>query len=234
MNYTSSMAGKHAPLQPKAMPQKRTATLRRKRGPAPTPAPDTRARILDAAELLIQTRGYEGFSYRDIEELVGIRKASVHHHFPAKADLGVAVLQRFRANCRDALARISAETKSARARLEQYVGLFQSTIEDQGKMCLCGILASGYVTLPAEMASELHGAVTEHETWLAEVLRQGQATGETPSAIRPKESARNLFSALEGAMLLARLDGGAARFRSTAREITRPVLSAPQRGRRTP
>jgi len=52
------------------------------------PLSDTAERILDIAQDLIQRRGFNAFSYHDIAAPMGIRKASIHYHFPSKADLG--------------------------------------------------------------------------------------------------------------------------------------------------
>jgi len=68
----------------------RIADIRAPRS-ARAPAPDTATRILDTAERLVQSRGYNGFSYADIAERVGITKASLHHHFETKATLGQAI-----------------------------------------------------------------------------------------------------------------------------------------------
>ncbi|HJT14927.1 MAG TPA: helix-turn-helix domain-containing protein, partial [Dongiaceae bacterium] len=56
---------------------------------------ETRARILDVAQGLIQQRGYNGFSYRDIADEVGIRAPTIHYYFPAKADLAAALVDRY-------------------------------------------------------------------------------------------------------------------------------------------
>src|ERR1700682_1229989 len=58
-------------------------------------APDTSQRILDIAERLVQTRGFNGFSYADIAGTLHVTKASLHYHFPAKADLGRRLIERY-------------------------------------------------------------------------------------------------------------------------------------------
>ena len=42
---------------------------------------DTREKILNSAQGLIQTRSFHGFSFQDIANEVGIRKASLYHYF---------------------------------------------------------------------------------------------------------------------------------------------------------
>lgn len=48
---------------------------------------DTRDKILDVADDLVQRVGLNAMSYTHISDAVGIRKASIHHHFPRKEDL---------------------------------------------------------------------------------------------------------------------------------------------------
>ena len=57
---------------------------------------DRRSAILDVAERRIRAHGYNGFSFREIADEIGIKSASVHYHFPTKADLAAAVAKRYR------------------------------------------------------------------------------------------------------------------------------------------
>ena len=83
-----------------------------------------RDEILDAAQHLLQTKGCHGFSLRDLGEEVGLRSASLHHHFPAKADLITAVVRRYRDRLNARIAAIEAETDSLMARLVRVSSLF--------------------------------------------------------------------------------------------------------------
>jgi TetR/AcrR family transcriptional repressor of nem operon len=105
---------------------------------------DTRTQLLERAFELVETRGYDGFSFADLAESVGIRKASIHHHFPTKADLGKELVERFRVECRARLEAIDRDLPP-RNQLEAYATIFVETF-DGGRMCLCGILAAGFVT----------------------------------------------------------------------------------------
>lgn len=60
--------------------------------------------IVEQTRLLLATGGYHGFSYADISERVRIGKASIHHHFPTKADLVLVVIKRHREQARTGLA----------------------------------------------------------------------------------------------------------------------------------
>jgi len=175
---------------------------------------DTREQILDAAQALVQTRGYDAFSYADIASAIGIRKASIHHHFPTKGDLGLRLVERFRAACRARLAEVDRSTPDPRRRLERYAEMYAETLADGNRMCLCGMLAAGFARLAADVREGLVAAFADQEAWLAGVLVAGRESRRFRTDRPPEELARALISGLEGAMLLARLHGDPARFRA--------------------
>src|SRR5471032_1728561 len=100
----------------------------------------TAVQILNVAERLAQTRGFNGFSYADIAEELGVTKASLHYHFASKAELGRALIERYSAAFTTALTGIEATRAGARVRLEQYVQVYADVLR-QDRMCLCGMLA---------------------------------------------------------------------------------------------
>jgi TetR/AcrR family transcriptional repressor of nem operon len=179
---------------------------------------DTSRDILDIAERLVQTRGFNGFSYADVATELGITKASLHYHFPTKADLGRALIARYRERFTGALASIDADEPSANGRLTRYVHLYEAVLQEE-RMCLCGMLAADYATLPKGMQDELRRFFTANEAWLAKVLEAGARDGSLRDGGAPLESARLVVSALEGAMLVARSYNSVARFQVTARRL---------------
>jgi TetR/AcrR family transcriptional repressor of nem operon len=186
---------------------------------------DTRERVLDEAQRLLQTRGYNGFSYRDISGAVGISTASIHYHFPAKDDLGAALIHRYRAAIAAAVAAIDGDTEDPRARLKKYAALFRASLRDDNRMCMCGMLAAEISTLPEAVRAGVRAFVDENEGWLGRVLTQGRKVGSLSFEGSVKDQAQFVFATLEGAMLAARALGDESRFeRSTARLLA--VLSA--------
>src|SRR3954453_14307547 len=103
------------------------------------PAADTAQRTLDIAERLVQTRGFNGFSYADVAEALKVTKASLHYHFPSKAELGARLIERYERNFLEALAAIDAAAKDARDKLRRYAALYEGVLRDN-RMCLCGML----------------------------------------------------------------------------------------------
>src|SRR5438045_166348 len=120
--------------------------------------------ILDVAEQLVQTRGYNGFSYADIAAELGVTKASLHYHFPSKAALGCALIERYQATFGAALEAIDQQAPKPREKLRQYVELYDSVLRND-RMCLCGMLAAEYTTLPGPMQAGLKGFFDANERW---------------------------------------------------------------------
>jgi TetR/AcrR family transcriptional regulator, transcriptional repressor for nem operon len=180
------------------------------------PLPSTIGRILDAAERLMQTRGFNGFSYADIAGELGISKATLHHHFATKATLGHALIERYSASFQAALVGIDRSSSQAPQKLERYVGLYRDVLSGR-RLCLCGMLAAEYSTLPQPMQDSVRRFFDANEAWLAGVIDQGRRGGAFQSRGSATAVARMLLGALEGAMLVARPYNDVERFSSAAR-----------------
>lgn len=180
--------------------------------------PDTATRILDVGERLVQTRGYNGFSYADIARELGITKPSLHYHFPSKAALGEALVARYARRFFTALLEIEKSGVSPLAELEAYVAVYRSVLEAD-RMCLCGTLAVEHETLPEPMREALARFFEENEAWLTAALTRGRDEGTINFSGPPLDTARLVLSSLEGAMLVARAATDTSRFESTARSL---------------
>ena len=169
--------------------------------------PDTVTRLLDTADRLVRDRGYSAFSYKDLAESVGIRTASIHYHFQAKADLGQAVVDRYREQLVTDLAKIDDTAKSAREKLEYFIAAYRET-ESRGTICLCGSLASDYETLPEKVQDSVRRYLAEAQKWLKRTLKEGAKNGEFELVGKPTDLAVGLLSALQGGLVLSRAQGG--------------------------
>ncbi len=179
---------------------------------------NTATRILDSAEGLVQVRGFNGFSYADVASELAVPKASLHYHFPGKAELGRALIARYASRFNTALEAIDAEAGDAPAKLSAYAGLYAGVLRDR-RMCLCGMLAAEYQTLPEPMRAAVIGFFDGKETWVERVLAHGRDEGTLAFAGDPREAARLIVSALEGAMLVARPYGDVERFEAAAERL---------------
>jgi TetR/AcrR family transcriptional repressor of nem operon len=183
-------------------------------------ATDTRTDILDAAERLVQVRGFNAFSYADIAAELGITKAGLHYHFASKAELGRALIERYSERFALALAEIDAGDGDASAKLTAYAEIYAAVLRDR-RMCLCGMLAADYDTLPEPMREAVVRFFDSNEAWLAGVLAEGEREGSLRLGGSEREAAQTIVSGLEGAMLVARPYGDVSRFESAATRLLR-------------
>ena len=176
---------------------------------------DTATRILDSAEALVQVRGFNGFSYADVAAELAVTTASLHYHFPGKAELGRALIARYASRFTSSLGALDGD---APARLEGYAQLYADVLRAH-RMCLCGMLAAEYETLPEPMRDAVIGFFDENEAWVEGVLAAGREEGTLTFAGEPREAAQQIVSALEGAMLVARPYGDVDRFETAAQRL---------------
>ena len=180
----------------------------------------TATQILDAAERLVQGRGFNGFSYADIAKELRLTKAALHYHFASKAELGDALIARYAERFFDALARVDLDVTDAREKLRAYAQLYADVFRDD-RMCLCGMLAADYATLPDPMRARVVRFFDDNEVWLGRVLEEGRKAGTIRFTGSPRPVARTLIGGLEGAMLVARPYRDVARFQAAAELLIR-------------
>lgn len=179
------------------------------------PDADTPTRILDVAERLVQRRGFNGFSYADVASELEVTRASLHYHFAGKAELGKALIDRYATGFSDSLAEIDRRDADAHSKLAAYAELYAEVLRRE-RMCLCGMLAAEYETLPPPMRDAVLRFFDDNEVWVQHVLEQGAREGTLRLDAPADEIALTIVSALEGAMLVARPYGDVARFQVTA------------------
>jgi TetR/AcrR family transcriptional repressor of nem operon len=184
----------------------------------------TPARILDIAERLVQIRGFNGFSYADVAAELQITTAALHYHFTGKPQLGLALIDRYAVRFGAALGDLDARCDSAAGRLRGYVGLYRAVLLD-GRMCLCGMLAAEYHTLPGGMRDSVLRFFDENEQWLESVLTQGAADHSLRFSGSAREAARLILASLEGALLIARSFEDTGRFESAATSLLAGLIA---------
>jgi TetR/AcrR family transcriptional repressor of nem operon len=193
--------------------------------PDEQPPANTRSRILDAGERLVQVRGFNGFSYADVAAELSLTKASLHYHFPSKAELGEALIARYAERFAQALAAIDANVTLPPAKLDAYASLYAEVLREE-RMCLCGMLAAEYQTLPNPIRDAVVAFLDDNEAWLALVLEQGRKDGSLRFSNTAADTARSIVSGLEGAMLVARPYGALERFETAAAQLLASLTGA--------
>jgi TetR/AcrR family transcriptional repressor of nem operon len=185
---------------------------------ATTDRTDTRARILDTAERMVQKRGFNGFSYADVAAELGVTKASLHYHFRGKAELGEALVARYTERFGAELRRIDGDRLTPPARLAAYASLYADVLRDD-RMCLCGMLAAEYETLSGPMRDAILRFFDDNERWLRAVIEAGRADHTMSFDGTLEDGAQTLLGGLEGAMLVARPYRDVARFETVATRL---------------
>ncbi|AOB30253.1 TetR family transcriptional regulator [Bordetella sp. H567] len=165
-------------------------------------AATTREQLLSHAQTLIRQRGYNGFSYRDLADRVGVKTASIHYYFPSKDDLLIAAIDDYAAQEAALIQGIDA-TLPANERLQRYAALFEGTPADQ--VCLCGMLAADFASLSDRARQAVRAFFHAHETWLAKVVADGQRDGTLAWSGNPETAGRYLSAAFQGALITSRL-----------------------------
>lgn len=184
---------------------------------------DTKTAILDAAQELIQRSGANAMSYQHISEAIGIRKASIHYHFPSKEVLLEALIQRYTAYFLGLVDTIVESKRDALTKLRAYGGLFEATLNEgqHDKACLCGMLGAELSTLASPAAAGVRRFYRENEKRLIRILEQGKAEKQLCYRGDTKVVAEMIFSLLEGGALVARADGGHKRLHAMVEQTVK-------------
>jgi TetR/AcrR family transcriptional repressor of nem operon len=175
----------------------------------------TSQQILDIAQHLVQTRGFNAFSYADIAEALSVSRASLHYHFASKAELGVRLIERYHDGFERTLGEIDVGVTGPAKKLRAYVDIYARVLADD-RMCLCGMLTAEFVTLPKAMQTALDRFFQLNENWLGEVLDAGRAQGSLGFDGAAADAAQYIVGSLEGSMMMARSHGGMTRFSAAA------------------
>jgi TetR/AcrR family transcriptional repressor of nem operon len=163
---------------------------------------------LACARSLIVAGGYNGFSYADIADVVGIRKASIHHHFPSKVDLVRTLVARYREEAEAGMANLELQVSDPLEQLRLYAGYWEACIADaSAPFCVCALLAGQLPVLPEEVGLEVRAHFRSLSAWLTSVLERGARRGQLQLMSTPRAEAEAFMAAVHGAMLSARAYG---------------------------
>lgn len=154
-----------------------------------------------AARLMVQARGYNALSFRELAKEVGIKSASIHYHFPTKDDLAVALARRYTEDLVLHLQNVASKSKDAHARMTAYAEIFRGALLRSNRMCLCGMLAAERDDLSPQVQEEVQKFNAANVAWLSEVLAACDPH-QSPDALERRAFA--ILSAVEGAQLVAR------------------------------
>ncbi len=189
---------------------------------------DTRTKILDTAQELCQQLGHQGFSFRHIAQTLGIKSASVHHHFADKDALLRALVQRYSQDFFARFVELEKKSTTARATLTGLADEFALHMAERGRLCLCGMLAAEYEPLSPELRVALADFFSKTSSHLAQLLETGRRAGEFTFEGSPDIVARSILASFQGMLLSSRIAGGKEAFQEMSRWMISQILTLPQ------
>ena len=185
---------------------------------------ETSGRILETAKTLVSDLGYSAFSYADIAEAVKIRKASIHHHFPTKASLVVAVLKAHREKLLQGTQFLTHKIDDPLARLHAYVQHWEGCIRDKSQpFCIAALLAAELPSLPEDVRFEVKLHFLALSGWIRETLEEGIRKRTLKLQGTPEDEAQTFMATVHGAMLSARALGSCDVFHAVTTSALRRI-----------
>ena len=163
-----------------------------------TPNVVSKEKIMVAATKMVQDHGYGGLNFRDLAEAVGIKAASIYHHFPSKADLAAAVATKYWQDSATELETISSALDPLSS-LKKYPGTFRRALQNENRICLASFLAAERADIPEKVLTEVYKFADVNIAWLTKMLK---AVCSEDKTCEPR--ARAIFAAIAGAQMVAR------------------------------
>lgn len=170
------------------------------------PTVDTKNALLNSAENAARRLGFDGFSYADLAKDVGIRKASIHHHFPSKASLAVALMQRYHMNFQAICAEIDASFDTGGTQLAQLIQQYKTGSDNGKRLCLCASFSASRDSLPPDVVEKISDFRAMVTAWMTIAFEKGRIDGSISNVTHPALEAASAMSLMEGAQLAARAE----------------------------
>lgn len=166
---------------------------------------NTKQKILDIAESLLAKKGFNGFSYKHISSLLGIKNAAVHYHFPTKSDLGVDLILRARIRFQEWAADIDSQGLKPTEKMEAFFDLYRNLMQSEGRVFFAAAIEANFKILPDEMQQEARMLVFGYLSWLEGVLREGRDNGRFSFKGTALEQAHMIWAILNGTVYLVQM-----------------------------
>ncbi|MGO4307685.1 TetR/AcrR family transcriptional regulator [Cupriavidus sp. RAF12] len=191
-----------------------------------------REQLLEHASVLIRRRGYNGFSYRDLADLVGVKTSSIHYYFPSKDDLVLEVVRLYRESLSARLQSIETDMPLAE-QARQYIQPLRNGIEG-GQVCLAGMLSAEVMALPESVRALLKEHFSMNEAWITGLLKRAESERGRPYPVPPQALAKVLYGAIQNGLITARMSGSTDRLDAAADMLLGAVSDTQQAAAREP
>ncbi len=163
----------------------------------------TRDKIVELGRDFIQVFGYHSFKYQQIASELQIKNAAIHYYFPSKEALGVAAIERDRADFMQLIKQV--ETDSPTAKAEALLAVYRDYQQNTKKLCIIGVCGSDYQEIPESMQRTTQQYLRHTISWLTTVFKEGLATGEFRFTGPAEDLAAHWIATLIGTLQMARV-----------------------------
>ncbi len=184
---------------------------------------NTKAALLNHAETLARTKGFDAFSYADLSREIGIRKASIHYHFPSKADLAAELIARYSQRFFDQLDDLQTESASAAEQLLGYLSIYRNAQADCGQLCLCVAFGAGRDSFGPDVLVRLDRFHRQSIDWLTALFTRAKNDGTISGENTPDIDAKACLALVEGAQLIARASKDPSLFDAAVQSLTNRI-----------
>ncbi|MBC7172285.1 MAG: TetR/AcrR family transcriptional regulator [Polyangiaceae bacterium] len=184
----------------------------------------TRERMIELSSELLERSGYHGLSLGELVSNAGAPRGSIYHHFPGGKDELVALaLEQATVELGSALNTLAATSKSSSEAVARTIDFLASRMESASYKKGCPIAATALdaSSLPRELAMRCRAAYERFVSILARRIAQDGVPEE-----EAEELAVTILSAVEGALLLARVEQRRAPLEATGRVLVRMLDAA--------
>jgi TetR/AcrR family transcriptional repressor of nem operon len=165
---------------------------------------DTKKKILDIGEKLILSRGFNGFSYKNISSALGVQNAAIHYHYPSKCDLGVAIIERARHRFQKWSEEIEKKDLNEWQKLDEFFNIYTHYLNSSESVCLSGALETEFKTLPEGIQMATRGLVFDLLAWMENFLLRGRDNGSFSFTGEAKDQAVVLLAIVQGSLQMVR------------------------------
>jgi Transcriptional regulator len=182
---------------------------------------NTKAKALELGGYYLQTLGFNGFSFQNIADELGIKKASLHYYFPSKEDFGLSLIEEYEKAYIAFTEKLSP--LSAPKKLDQMFQMFYRMTDDGKKICPTGVLCSDFNSLSKGMKKRLLAFYELQRSWLKETLKQGIQEKEFKKDLNVELQVELIATFIQGSLQVARLRGEAETFKSSAKALIKSL-----------
>ncbi|NMM49734.1 TetR/AcrR family transcriptional regulator [Marinigracilibium pacificum] len=169
-------------------------------------ASNTKSKIIELGDNFLRSRGFNSFSFKDISDELGLKKAAVHYHYPTKEDLGNEIIERAKTRLNSFISDVDSSDKNEWQKLSDFLDFYAEYLKEE-HVCLIGSVGAEFYTLPDSMQSNSKQFISSALVWLTQLLELGKNKGIFQFNGEPEARALMILSNMSGGLLLARMFG---------------------------